>query len=170
MRLFFEDPSGERLALDTNQKEWAATYETEDTKITDNHFIINVEDPEVLRRIEREADFCGYGYNNEIDNETRAPQTSVYAEYLQELAAFNIEAEAAGEYDDGQSSEDPAERLAEKLERLTARTEHAKEIGYFNARQYAALILILDEIRENIELYKQVEAVYKEATEEPEPF
>ena len=169
MRLFFEDPAGDRLALDTNRKEWAATYETEDTKITDDHFIIEVEDGDTLRRIEREADFCGYGYNREIDDETRAPQTSVYAEYLQELAAFNIEAETAGEYDDGKSPED----LAEELKELTARINRAKKTGYFNAVQYAAFTLILEDINESIELYKRTEAAYREATqdqEEPEPF
>ena len=169
MRLFFEDPSGDRLAIDTNRQEWAATYETKDTKISEDHFIINVEDAEILRRIEREADFCGYGYNNEIDDETRKPQTSVYAEYLQELTAFNIVTESAGEYDDDPSAED----LAEELEELTARIEHAKETGYFNGVQYATLILILEYINESIELYKRTETIYQEAIqdqEEPEPF
>ncbi len=169
MRLFFEDPSGERLAIDTSRQEWAATYETEDTKISDDHFIIQVEDADILRRIEREADFCGYGYNREIDDETRTPQTSVYAEYLQELAHFNIEAETIGSYDDGRSAED----LADYLKKLTARIENAKQTGYFDAVQYAALILILQDINESIDLYNRTEAIYKEATqgqEEPEPF
>ena len=165
MRLFFEDPDGERLAIDTNWKEWAATYVDLDTEITGDHFIIKVEDPEVLRRIEREADFCGYGYNPEIDDEKTAPQTSVYAEYLQKLAAFTIEAEAAGEYEDGRSVAD----LERELNSFVERVERAKATGYFNTRQYAALILIIDDVRENIELYKRTEPAYEVATDDDEP-
>ena len=165
MRLFFEDPDGERLALDTNAGEWAATYEPDGAEISDEHFIINVEAPEVLRRIEREADFCGFGYNKDIEDERRhpQPQTSVYAEYLQELAAFNIRAEACGNYENGASAED----LTDELDRIKGRLEGAKNIGYFSAKQYAALLLIVDDIQEDIDLYNRCEKVYNEAAAEP---
>ena len=165
MRLFFEDPNGDRLALDTNRQEWAATYETEETKISDDHFIINVEAPEVLHRIEREADFNGYGYNQEIDKPERAPVTSVYAEYLQRLADFNIKAEAAGIYNDADDLDSEMDELKEKL-------ESANETGYFNPRQYAALLLIVDDIESGIRLYHECEKEYQEAAEavEDEPF
>ena len=166
MRLFFEDPSGERLALDTNAHEWAATYETSDTKISDDHFIIDVESAEVLRRIEREADFCGYGYNKEIDDERRTPQTSVYADYLQELTSFYIQCETAGEYEGGPSVEDLKSRAAEYERRYIK----AKKTGYFNARQANALLIILDDAKECISLYERTETAYNDAIEEQAPF
>lgn len=172
MRLFFEDPSGERLALDTNAREWAATYETEDTKITDDHFIIEVEDGDTLRRIEREADFCGYGYNNEIDDERRNKRvcSSVYAETLQELTGFYIEVENIGQREDGRTVEEIQEH-ADELERRFIRQ---RKEGYFNPRQADALLMILYDIKEGIELYRQAEETYKRAiqeqAEEVEPF
>ena len=171
MRLFFEDPSGERLALDTRAKEWAATYENDATQISNDHFIIAVESADVLRRIEREADFCGFGYNNEIDDERRTPQASLYAEYLQELAAFTIEVEAAGEIENGPS----VEYLTERKNNFAERIEHANGNGYFNPVQYATLILVLDDITKSVELYEQALGIYQEATQgqedpEPEPF
>lgn len=166
MRLFFEDPSGERLALDTEAREWAATYETDDTNISDDHFIIAVEDGDTLRRIEREADFCGYGYNNEIDDERRRVYSSVYAETLQKVTAFYIECENIGVYKTGRTIEE----LEEYAKELESELIKDRKTGYYNARQADALLILLDDIKASIDLYKRTEPAHKEPTEEAEPF
>lgn len=37
MRLFFEDPKGQRLAIDTNRREWSGNYTELPEDITDEH-------------------------------------------------------------------------------------------------------------------------------------
>ena len=165
MRLFFEDPAGDRLALDTSREQWAATYETDDTIITDKHFIIRVEAPEVLRRIEQEADFCGFGYNKDIDDErNHHPEPSLFAEYLTLLSGFVLRVEAAGTSENGPAVDD----LKKESSQLVERVDRAHKIGYFDAVEYDALKLIIDDANNLIELYEKTEKAYKEAVESQE--
>ena len=168
MKLYFEDQSGQRLALDTERREWAATYETDDTHISDRHFIIAVDSAEILRRIEREADFCGYGYNPGIENaRARTAGASVYAEYLQRLADFVLKAEAAGTSESGPT----VDELRAERKTLADRVEKAAASGYFDDTERSALQLILKDADNVIDLYDRVEQTYKSAVEqEPAPF
>ena len=167
MRLFFEDPIGQRLALDTNREEWAATYETDDTIIDDDHFIIKVEAPEVLHRIEREADFCGYGYNKDIAEPQTTPAPSVYAEYLTLLSNFILKAESAGTSESGPT----VPELQQERNYLAERIDKAKAAGYFDETEAGALDLILRDADNVIKLYDNAEQAYKDAAEqEPAPF
>ena len=163
MRLYFEDPNGDRLALDTERREWAATYETDRTHISDRHFIIRVEAPEVLRGIEQEADFNGYGYNDDIEDEGGLYRY-VYAEILRELTRLSEKAANLTE------SDEVASYILSDLERLTDRIENAKAKGYYNAAQYASLILILDDIRGSIDLYNRAGDIPGRVEEEEPPF
>lgn len=154
MRLYFEEPKGDRLALDTERREWSATYETEDTEIDDEHFFIHVDDIYILQRIEQEADFCGYGYNKELADETKGPQTSVYTEYLQKLARYSAGIDKGIPYS------------AELMNHLHDDIERARATGYFNALQYSILTAALNELCDELEPYD----AEVDAEEEDEPF
>ena len=142
MKLYFQDPDGQRLAIDTDRREWAANYANNETELKDGHNYINVSSSRDLYGIEQEADFCSYDYNGNIEN-GRPPQTSVYSDYLRTLASYSAAT------DTGQL----AEHTLAEFNGVVDRVEKARAAGYFSARQYAALILIIDDIRETLDLY-----------------
>ena len=72
MRLYFQDPTGQRLAIDTNRQEWAATYAKLPTEIKDGHTFIFVDSSEDLEKIENEIDFNGWNYNKDLAEDRRA--------------------------------------------------------------------------------------------------
>ena len=152
MRMYFQDPKGQRLAIDTNRKKWAASYAPLAADIDDSHAFINVQGAEDLTTIEKELDFNCWGYNKDLPQK-RTPFASVFTNYLQKLAELSAAVEA-GQGEDLDELED--------FDELAERIEKAKAERYFNARQYAALLLILDDIREAAALY--------ERAEDPEPF
>jgi len=63
MRLFFTDPSGGRVAIDTDRKQYCADYIAPETIISDDHRFIKVSDIDSLDIVLSEADFCGWGYS-----------------------------------------------------------------------------------------------------------
>ena len=132
MRLFFEDPEGERLAIDTERREWATSYDG--SELTESHRYINVRYKEDLRTIEQECDFNCYGYNDGIDN-AKAAGVSVFSEMLQTLATASRAADVGTAYD---------------VEGIRDRIERDEKEGYFSATQYAALLLIVDDIKANL--------------------
>ena len=143
MRLFFQDPTGQRLAIDTRRKEWAANYANSETELTDGHEYINVSGPEDLYKLERESDFNSYDYNSNIES-GRAPNISLYTDLLGALASYSAAIDA-GQADD----------LADELDSMADRIEKAKAAGYFNPQQYAILILIVDDLKSAADLYDQ---------------
>lgn len=64
MRLYFEDPRGGRLAIDTEQKAYFADFMTPDTIIDDNHRFIKVADSNSIYAVASEAEFNGYEYRD----------------------------------------------------------------------------------------------------------
>lgn len=147
MKLYFKTPAGERLAIDTERREWAADYANDDTELTDKHRYINVSSLQDLYTIESESDFNGYGYNSNIEN-GRAPGISVFTDYLQVLASYSAAADA------GQLTPDNAGEFPGAVERI----EKARAAGYFNAREYSILILLIDDITAALDLYARAKA------------
>jgi len=66
MRLYFQDGSGRRIAIDTERREYCADYLNPETIIDDAHRFITVSDPQALYIVESEADFCGWAYSDEF--------------------------------------------------------------------------------------------------------
>ena len=72
MRLYFQDPQGKRLAIDTERREYCAETETPDITIPDSHRFIAVDD-NAFYIILGEADFCGWSYSSEFLKDHPAP-------------------------------------------------------------------------------------------------
>ena len=143
MRLFFEDPEGRRLALDTDRQEWAADYANDKTEIRSDHSFINVSSSQDLEKIEREADFCAWSYGDTWTNHGRGAGFSVYSEYLRELTQYSERVDAGKAY----KSE------AGYIQALSERVKAANEEGYFTPLQREILAKICEDLEESIELY-----------------
>ena len=141
MRLFFEDPRGQRLAIDTNRREWSANYTELPDDITNEHTFINVRQPDDLDAIEKEIDFNGWSYNNDLAEDRHAASRSVFTDYLRELERYMEDTDTGGTHS------------ADEIDDLHGRIERAQQTGYFNARQYAALLLLLEELCGELEPY-----------------
>lgn len=142
MRLFFEDPKGQRLAIDTNRREWSGNYTELPEDITDEHSFVNVDQPDDLELIEREIDFNGWNYNPNTAGDRSAPQTSVYTEYLQTLTSYSA-ATDAGQFDG----------LARELSNVMHRIQKANDDGYFTPLEYQILVLAAENISRAINQY-----------------
>lgn len=141
MRIFFEDPTGHRLAIDTNRQEWAANYAELPAEISNEHYFVNVNGRDDLELIEKELDFNGWNYSQEMPENRHGVQTSVYTEYLRELATFSAL------IDTGNINES----TREAVQKTGARIERANDTGYFSKSQYKALNAVLFVIIEELE-------------------
>ena len=144
MKLYFQDPTGARLAIDTSRREWAANYANSETELHEGHNYIYVTGPEELYKIERESDFNGYGYNSNIEN-GRPLDISLFSDLLGVLASYS------GAADAGQLDEENAGEFYNVLKRI----EKAKAEGYFNAGEYEALTLVIADIKKAANLAEQ---------------
>lgn len=63
MRLYFTDPNGGKLAIDTKRREYCADFITPETVIGDNHRFINVASVQDLEIVLKEAEFCSWSYS-----------------------------------------------------------------------------------------------------------
>lgn len=160
MRLFFEDPKGRRLALDTDRREWAADYANDKTEIRSDHSFIKVSEPEDLETIEREADFCAWSYGDTWTNHGRGAGFSVYSEYLRELTQYSERVDAGKTY----------KNEAAYIRALSERVKAADEEGYFTPLQREILAKICEDLEESITLYgKNQDGNGTDPEEGPEP-
>ena len=72
MRLYFITPDGDRLAIDTDRREYCSG-----AAVPDHHRFIRLEGPLDITIIQSELDFNGWGYGDTWTNET--PRTEAEA-------------------------------------------------------------------------------------------